>query len=60
MVPGRISDLENMDVMIWSVHYEGGDSEFGNSVKRLESLGYHALIEHNSSSSSNSIEIEIR
>ena len=48
-----IPDLESMDVMIGSCHYEGEDSEFGNSVRKSDSPRYDALIYQNSNSSSN-------
>ena len=54
-----ILDLENMDMIIVSGHYEREDSEFGNSVRRPECLCYDALIDHNSNTLSNPRENEI-
>ena len=47
-----ISDLEKMDVMIGSSHYERTDSEFGNSVIRPESPSNEALVDNNSNTHS--------
>ena len=49
-----ISDEENMDVMIGSSNYEREDCEFGNSIRRPESLSYDPRIDHNSNAHSNS------
>ena len=53
------SDLENIDIMLVSHLLEKQYSEFGNSVRRLESPSYDALVDHNSNSHSNSEENEI-
>ena len=55
-----ISDLENMDVMIRSGHFEREDREVGNSVKKPESPSYDALIDHNYNSDTKSRENEMR
>ena len=43
-----ISDLESLDIIIESDHYEREDSDVGNSVRSPESPRYDALIDHNS------------
>ena len=53
-----ISDLENMDVMIGSNHYESEDSEIGNSVRRPENPTTDALVDYNSNTYSTSRENE--
>ena len=55
-----LSDLENMDMILGSNHYETKDSNFGNSTRRPESPRYDALIDHNSYFHSNSRKNEIR
>ena len=55
-----LSDLKNMDIMIGSNHFEGEDSEFGNTPRRPESLSYDALVDHNTNSFSNSGENKMR
>ena len=54
-----ISDLENMDVMRGSSHYEREDREFGNSLRKLESPSNDALVDHNSNFHFNSTENDI-
>ena len=55
-----LSDLEKMDIMLGSDHFEREDSELGNSARRPESPNYDALVDHNTSSHSNSGANEIR
>ena len=55
-----LSDLKNMDLMIGSNHFEGEDSEFGNTARRPESASYYALVHHNTYSFSISGENEIK
>ena len=55
-----LSDLENMDMILGSNHYESEDSKFGNSTRRPESPRYDALLDHNSNFHFNSRENEIR
>ena len=55
-----LSDLENMDIMLGSNHFERKDSEFGNSARRLECPNYDALIDNNTNSHTNFGENAIR
>ena len=56
----RLSDLENMDIMLGSNHLERKDSKFGSFTRRPESPTYDALVDHNTNSHSKSGENEIR
>ena len=55
-----LSDLENIDIMLGSNHFERDDSDIGKSARRPESLSHDALEDHNTNSHSNSGENEIR
>ena len=43
----RLSDIENLDIMLGSDHLERGESEFGDSFRRPDSPKYNALEEEN-------------
>ena len=55
-----LSDIENMDIMLGSNHFEREESEHSNSVPRPESPSYNALSNHDLNSHSNSRENESR
>ena len=55
-----LSDLENMVIMLGNSDFEREHSEFGNSPGRPECPSYHALVDHDTNSHSNSGENEIR
>ena len=55
-----LSDLENMDIMLGSNHFEREVSEFENSASRHESPTYDALLDHNTNWHSYSGANEIR
>ena len=55
-----LSNIENMDIMLGSNHFEKEESELSNSVRRPERPCYNALSNHDLNSQSNSRENEIR
>ena len=55
-----LSDIENMDKVLGSNHFEREDSEFVNLARRSENPSYDALVDHNTNSHSNARENEIR
>ena len=55
-----LSDLENMDIMLCSNHFQREDSEFGDSARRPESPSYNALVDHNTISHPNSAQNDIK
>ena len=55
----KLSDIENLDIMLGSNHLETEESELSNSVRRPESPSYNALVNHDVNSHSNSREDEI-
>ena len=54
------SDIENLDIMLDSNHFERGERRFSNSARRSESPRYNTLKFNESNSHSNSRENEIR
>ena len=55
-----LSDFENMDIMLGSNHFEREESEFGNTTRRPESPSYDAIVDHNTNSHSNSIQVKMK
>ena len=51
-----LSVLENIEIMLGTNLFEREESEFSKSVRRLENLSYHALVNIESNSHSNSRE----
>ena len=56
----NLSDMENMDKMLDSNHFEREESEFNNPVRRPESTSFNASTNYDSNSHSTSRENEIR
>ena len=55
-----ISDLENMNALIESIHYEGEDRHYGKSARRPERPSYDTLVDHYCNSYSNTRENGIK
>ena len=55
-----LSDIENMDILLGTNHFERDESELSKSVGRPESPSDNALVNNESNSHSNSRENEIR
>ena len=53
-------DIENMDIMLGTNHFQIEESELSNSVPRLESPRYNVLVNNESNSHYNSKENEIK
>ena len=51
-----LSDIDNMDVMLRSNHFEQEESELSNSVRSPERPSYNAISNHDLNSHSNSRE----
>ena len=55
-----LCDLDKIDILLVSNHFEREDSELGKSTRRPGSSSYVALVDHKTNCHSNSGENEIR